>query len=92
MAERSLILPVCFGVLLVAALAFAVAPALRGGEREAAAVTVEPRQSSDNAGSAGSVSQNSLQPADGSAARPTAAFPAFAARGGGIYSSDEGTP
>jgi|GEM_PF-5368605 hypothetical protein len=92
MSERSLILPVCFGVLLLAALAFAVAPALRGGEREAAAVTVEPRQSSGNAGSAGSSLPNALQPADGSAARPTATFPAFAARGGGIYSSDEEAP
>lgn len=90
MRDRSLFLPISLAVLVVAALVFAVAPVLLDKRDEAAVVRPA---ISENAGSVGNQTPNSLQPADGTAARPTAVFPAFAARGGGIYATEkEETP
>ncbi|MCL6708408.1 hypothetical protein M8R20_15510 [Pseudomonas sp. R2.Fl] len=89
MRDRPLFLPLCLGILVVAALSFAVMPALLRHEDEAAAVRPVISESS---GSVRNSAPNALQPSDGSAARPTAAFPAFNARGGGLYATEEEAP
>ncbi|MBR0555380.1 hypothetical protein J5J10_06770 [Ciceribacter sp. L1K23] len=81
-------LSIALGILIVAATAFAVVPSFQDDP-------ITTQQTVDGLSSASAeitspvvTSTYSLHPSDGSAGRPTATFPAFAARGGGIYATD----
>lgn len=90
MARQPLFLIICAAVLFVAALLYAVLPRFLPGYEMPPSQTApaDPVQTGATAPAGEpALSSTSLQPADGSVARPTAEFPAFAARDGGLYST-----